>query len=163
MRGVAVVLSSAMVASLLSGCDPSPEVAEGKPLPVCPGTGRAFTAQQLIDILVYREMRNRIQTSCSTQYATLDAFYKRNPECCGIDFNHAAYEEGPIDWRYLGSVGYLIGDAHIEYVCGDNSEHIPDSWSRSDYDITSCGVIGEGSTTNEESPWPLSTVIKRFK
>ncbi len=163
MRGTAIALAGAMVASLLSGCDPNPEVAEGKPLPVCPSTGRAFTAQQLIDILVDDQMKNYIRNYCSTQYATLDEFYKRNPNCCNIDFDHAALEQEPISWRYFGRSGYLIGDVHIEYVCGDNGEHVASARSGSDYDITSCGVIGEGTIFRAESPEPPSTVIKRFK
>ncbi len=136
---VAIAVSSLM----LTSCKPEPVVVDGQPFPACPATGKTFTAQELVDIVV----RDEIERShgCIAEHMPLKDFYLRNPHCCDIDVEHDRYNYTMVH-RVMGADGYLIGDVQVHYACGDFAGFI-----RKFADVTSCGTI-VGSQTAIDAP-----------
>jgi hypothetical protein len=143
---VAIAVSSLTLAS----CKFEPVVVDGQPFPACPATGKTFSAQELMDIVVRDEIK-RIDGSqnCIAENTSLKDFHLRNPHCCDIDLDHDRFNYTMVH-RVMGADGYLIGDVQVHYLCV-NGDVDTGEFERKFADVTSCGVI-VGSQTAIDAP-----------
>jgi hypothetical protein len=143
--------ASLAFAMILCGCDPNGSKESKAEFPTCARTGRSFTTQELIDIVVRDQIRIMQATKlCRADYKTLHQFYQENPKCCEIDRAHLAGNQA-LRERNLGEDGWLIGSIQVKYYCGSEDDPRVGRQSIGSANITSCGVI----TDSAVGPNPL--------